>query len=132
RGEHDWPRGLVAPTDVHAHIDELAQPGLVRAALDAAATVYPLVVADVGALLSLPGEIPKAVRVHREALLTADAVLLVIGAREQQLRAGRIQLTSLLEELGIKRQQLRIAVSGVGAPGAGSKKELESVLAPEL
>jgi hypothetical protein len=59
-------------------------------------------------------------------------VLLVIGAREQQLRAGRTQLTLLLDELRIKREQLRIAVSGVGAPGAGSKKELESVLAPEL
>jgi hypothetical protein len=65
-------------------------------------------------------------------MLAADAVLLVIGAREQQLRAGRTQLTMLLDELCVPREQLRIAVSGVGAPGAGSKKELESVLAPEL
>src|ERR1051326_1588045 len=57
----------------HVHIDELAQPGVIRAALDAAASVYPLVVADVGALLFLPGELPKAVRIHREALLAADA-----------------------------------------------------------
>ena len=85
-----------------------------------------------GALLSFPGELPKAVRVHREALLAADAVLLVIGAREEQLRAGRNQLTLLLEELGIKREQLRIAISGLGAPGAGSKHELEAALAPEL
>ena len=99
------------------HIDEIARPGAIRAALDAAASVYPLVVVDVGALLDVPGELPKAVRAHREALLTADAVLLVIGAREQQLRAGRAQLTLLLDELGIKREQLRIAVSGLGAPG---------------
>jgi Flp pilus assembly CpaE family ATPase len=127
-----WPPVLVAPPDPDVHVDELARPGAIRAALDAAAAVYSFVVADVGSLLSLPGEIPKAARVHREAMLAADAVLLVIGAREQQLRAGRTQLTMLLDELCVPREQLRIAVSGVGAPGAGSKKELESVLAPEL
>ena len=131
-GGNGWPPVLVAPPEPELHIDELARPGAIRAALDAAAGVCPFVVVDVGSLLSLPGEIPKAVRVHREALLAADAVLLVIGAREQQLRAGRTQLTLLLDELGIKREQLRIAVSEVGAPGAGSKKELESVLASEL
>jgi hypothetical protein len=131
-GENGWPPVLVSPPDAAAHIDELARPGAIRAALDAAAAIYPFVVVDVGSLLSLLGETPKAVRVHREALLAADAVLLVIGAREQQLPAGRTQLTLLLDELGIPREQLRIAVSGVGAPGAGSKKELQSVLAPEL
>ena len=131
-GDRGWAPVLVAPPDPHLHIDELAQPGVIRAALDAAASIYPFVVADVGALLSFPGELPKAVRVHREALLAADAVLLLIGTREEQLRAGRNQLTLLLEELGIKREQLRIAISGLGAPGAGSKHELEAALAPEL
>lgn len=131
-GASGWPPVLVAPPDADVHIDELARPGAIRAALEAAATVYPFVVIDAGSLLALPGEIPKTVRAHREALLAADAVLLVIGAREQQLRAGRTQLTLLLDELGVPREQLRIAVSGVGAPGAGSKNELESVLAPEL
>jgi len=131
-GDRGWPPVLVAPPDPGLHLDELARPGAIRSALEAAASVYPLVVADVGALLALPGELPKAVRVHREALLTADAVLLVIGAREQQLRAGRAQLTLLLDELGIKRERLRIAVSGLGAPGAGNKTELEAALNPEL
>lgn len=131
-GANGWSPVLVAPPDADVHIDELARPGAIRAALDAAATVYPFVVVDAGSLLALPGETPKAVRVHREALLAADAVLLVIGAREQHLRAGRTQLTLLLDDLGIRREQLRIAVSGVGAPGAGSRKELESVLASEL
>jgi hypothetical protein len=131
-GDRGWPPVLVAPPDPHLHMDELARPGAIRAALDAAVSIYPLVIADVGALLSFPGELPKAVRVHREALLAADAVLLVIGAREDQLRAGRTQLTLLLDELGIKREQLRIAVSGLGAPGAGSKHELEEALNPEL
>jgi len=130
--ENGWSPVLVAPPDIDIHIDELARPGAIRAALEAAATVYPFVIVDVGSLLSLPGEIPKAVRVHREALLAADAMLLVIGAHEHQLRAGRTQLTLLLDELGVPREQLRLAVSGVGAPGAGSKKELESVLASEL
>jgi Flp pilus assembly CpaE family ATPase len=131
-GEKGWPPVLLAPPEPQLHIDELARPGAIRAALDAATTVYPFVIVDVGSLLSLPGETPKLVRVHREALLAADAVLLVIGAREQQLHAGRHQLEVLLDELGIKREQLRIAVSGLGAPGAGSKHELEAALNPEL
>jgi hypothetical protein len=131
-GEEDWPHVLVAPPDVNAHIEELAQPGVIRAVLDAAASVYPLVVADVGALLSLPGELPKAVRVHREALLAADAVLLVIGAREQQLRAGRAQLTLLLDELGIPRDRLRIAITGITGAGVSGKRELEQAVADEL
>jgi Flp pilus assembly CpaE family ATPase len=127
-----WPHVLVAAPDPELHIDELAQPGTIRSALDAAAAVYPLVVADVGSLLALPGELPKTVRAHREALVSADAVLLVIGAREQQLRAGRAHLTLLLDELAIPRERLRIAISGVGTPGAGSKSELEAALNPEL
>jgi hypothetical protein len=131
-GEKGWPPVLLAPPEPQQHIDELARPGAIRTALDAATTVYPFVIVDVGSLLALPGETPKAVRVHREALLAADAVLLVIGAREQQLHAGRQQLDVLLNELGIKREQLRIAISGLGAPGAGNKAELEAALNPEL
>jgi len=129
---HGWPAVLVAPADTQTHIEELAQPGAIRAALDTAASVYPLVVADVGALLALPGELPKTVRAQREALIAADAVLLVLGAREDQLRAGRAQLTVLLDELGIPRDRLRIAISGIGAPGAGGKPELEQAIAAEL
>ena len=127
-----WSPVLVAPPDPEMHIDELAEPGAIRAALDAAAAVYPFVVVDVGSLLALPGELPKAVRAHREALVAADAVLLLIGAREQQLRAGRAQLTLLLDDLGIPRERLRIAISGIGAPGAGSKTELEAAMSREL
>ena len=129
-GENGWPPVLVAPPDPDRHVDGLAEPGAIRAALDAAASVYPLVLADVGGLLALPGELPKLARAHREALVSADAVLLVIGAREQQLRAGRTQLTLLLDELGIPRERLRIAIGGSGAPGAGRKKELQAALAP--
>lgn len=130
--ERGWPPVLVAPADADAHIDELAEPGAIRAALEAAASVYPLVIADVGALLALPGELPKVVRAQREALIAADAVVLLIGAREQQLRTGRAQLSLLLDELGIPREQLRIVISGLGAPGAGTKSELERALNVEL
>lgn len=131
-GERGWPPTLVAPADTQLHIDELTEPGAIRAALEAAATVYPLVIADVGALLALPGELPRVVRAQREALIAADAVVLVVGACEQQLRAGRAQLTLLLDELGVPREQLRIVISGLGSAGAGSKSELQAALNPEL
>jgi hypothetical protein len=130
--DHRWPPVLVAPPEPDLHIDEIARPGAIRAALEATACVYPLVVVDVGALLAVPAEVPKAVRAHREALLSADVVLLVIGAREEQLRAGRTQLALLLDELGIKREQLRIVICGLGAPGTGSNHELEQAIGSEL
>jgi MinD-like ATPase involved in chromosome partitioning or flagellar assembly/AmiR/NasT family two-component response regulator len=130
-GDRGWPAVLLAPPDPDAHIGELAQPGAIRAALDAACTAYPLVLVDVGGLLATPGELPQATRCHREALLSADAVLVVLGAREQQLRAGRAQLARLLA-FGVKRDRIRIAVNGTGAPGAARKRELEVALNDEL
>ena len=43
-------------------------------------------------------------RAQREALIAADAIVLVIGAREQQLRTGRAQLSLLLDELLLPSQ----------------------------
>ena len=57
-------------------------------------------------------------------------VLLVLGAREEQLRAGLGQLDALLE-LGIPSQRLRVVVNGVGGPGATTRR-LEQVLARQL
>lgn len=130
-GKPGWPGVLLAPPDPDAHIGELAQPGAIRAALEVACTAYPLVVVDVGGLLATPGGLPQAARCHREALLAADAVLVVLGAREQQLRAGRTQLTRLLE-VGVKRDRIRIAVGGSGAAGAARKRDLELALNDEL
>lgn len=131
-GERGWPPVLPAPPQLETHIDELSRPGAIRVALDAAASLYPLLVADVGWLLATPGDLPKVARCHRETLLSADAVILVIGAREEQLRAGRAQLALLLESLGIKRERLRICVNAVGAPGASRKSELQELFAAEL
>jgi Flp pilus assembly CpaE family ATPase len=69
--------------------------------------------------------------VHREALVAADAVLLVLGARDEQLRAGLVQLDALLE-LGIAPERLRVAINGVGGPGATARGALERVLPAQL
>jgi MinD-like ATPase involved in chromosome partitioning or flagellar assembly len=131
-GERGWPPVLLAPPQLEAHVDEVSRPGAIHAALDAAGSLYPLLVGDVGSLIAMPGELPKVARCHREALLGADAVILVIGAREEQLRAGRAQLALLLDAMGIKRERLRLCVNGTGGPGAGGRRELEDVLGREL
>ena len=126
-----WPPVLVGPPDPEQAVAEIARPGAVAATLRALASVHPLVVADVGFLLSEGAEAGAACRVHREALVTADAVLLILGAREEQLRAGLTQLDSLLE-LGIPPQRLRVAVNGAGGPGATKTNTLEEVIARQL
>lgn len=127
-----WPSLLVAPPDTDRHIDELAEPGAIRSALEAAASAYPVVVADVGSLLATAGEVPKVAHCHREALLSADAVVLVIGARDDQLHAGCAQLARLTNDLGVKPERLRICVNGLGGPGAVTRAEAQSALADEL
>jgi hypothetical protein len=112
-------------------LSELSRPGVIAGALRALATAYPLVVADVGFLLAEVEEAGTACRFHREAVVTADAVLLVVGAREEQLRAGFDQLDALLA-LGVRPEQLRIAVNGAGGPGATSANALESVVHRQL
>ena len=48
-------------------------------------------------LLTAGGEVVTAARIHREAIVAADSVLLVLGAREIHLQAGLAQLDLLLE-----------------------------------
>ena len=126
-----WPPVLVGPPDPEQALGELARPGAVAATLRALASVYPLVIADIGFLLLEGAEAGAACRVHREALGAAHAVLLILGAREEQLRAGLTQLDTLLE-LGIPPQRLRVVVNGVGGPGAATRNALEQVLAKQL
>ena len=126
-----WPPVLVGPPDPEQALGELTRPGAVAATLRALASVYPLVIADIGFLLLEGAEAGAACRVHREALVTAHAVLLVLGARDEQLRAGLTQLDALLE-LGIPSQRLRVVVNGVGGPGATTRNALEHVLARQL
>jgi Flp pilus assembly CpaE family ATPase len=126
-----WPPVLVGLPDLEQAVGGVACPGAVAATHRALASVYPLTVVDVGFILSEGEEIGAAGRVHREAVVAADAVLLVLGARDEQLRAGLNQLDSLLA-LGIPPQRLRVVITGVGGPGATARSALEQVLPGQL
>jgi Flp pilus assembly CpaE family ATPase len=127
-----WPPVLLGPATVAQALPELARPGAVANALNALAEVTPLSVLDVGFQLEQGDELGPAARIHREALVTADAVLLVLGAREEQLRAGLAQLELLLDALAIKAERLRVVANGVGGPGAVPTTELTETLAQRL
>jgi Flp pilus assembly CpaE family ATPase len=123
-----WPPVLLAPPQSEQTIEELDQPGRIRGGLDALAAHYPLVIVDVGFLLAQPGPLGPVERCHREALVTADAVVLVLGAREAQLDAGLAQLDLLLDTLGIPRERIRVVCNGVGGPGSIPRPQLEQTL----
>ena len=127
-----WPPVLLGPATLAQALPELARPGAVAKALNALAEVTPLSVLDVGFQLEQGEDGGPVARIHREALVAADAVLLVLGAREDQLRAGLAQLELLLDNLAIKRERLRIAVNGVGGPGAIPTPDLTETLAQRL
>ncbi len=125
-----WPPVLLGPQDPQAHT-ELAQPGAMTGALHALAALYPLTVCDVGALLTDDGS-SAAVRLHREALIAADAVLLVLGSRDIQLRHGLRQLDLLLGTLGIPAERLRIIANAIGAPGSASRPAITQTITAHL
>jgi hypothetical protein len=127
-----WPPVLLAPPEPAEPLGELARPGAIAAALRELAAVVPLVVCDVGSLLEEAGEAPPLARCHREALACADAVLLVLGARDRQLRDGFAQLDLLRVELEIPDQRLRITCNGLDSPGAGSRRNVTQMLASRL
>ena len=125
-----WPPVLLSPPDPDAFV-ELAQPGAISCALNALATLYPVTVCDVGALLADPGGSSATTRLHREALIAADAVLLVLGSHEAQLRHGLHQLDLVLDTLSIPTERLRVIVNGIGAPGGTNRAAItETITAP--
>jgi hypothetical protein len=127
-----WPPVLLAPPEPSEPLDELALPGAIATALRALAAAVPLVVCDVGFLLEEAGETTPIARCHREALACASAVLLVIGARDRQVRDGLAQLDVLRVELEIPNERLRVACAGLGGPGTGSHRTLTAMLAEQL
>lgn len=128
-----WPSTLLVPADLEVALGEFARPGAVADALLALREHAALTVCDVGFLLAEGSEeISPAARVHREVLIGADAVLLVIGARESHQRSALAQLDLLLGPLGIGPERLRIAVNGAGGPGAAARSELTGTLPPRL
>ena len=126
-----WPPVLLGPPERERSLAELGEPGSAASALRALASVSPLAIADVGFLLAEGEESGPACRLHREAVVSTDAVLLVLGARDEQLRAGLAQLDALLV-LGIPSERLRVIVNGAGGPGAATRNALEQVLPRQL
>ena len=126
-----WPPVLLGPPELERSLAELGEPGSAASALRALASDSPLAIADVGFLLAEGEESGPACRLHREAVVSADAVLLVLGARDEQLRAGLAQLDALLA-LGIPSERLRVIVNGAGGPGAATRSALEQVLPGQL
>jgi hypothetical protein len=127
-----WPPVLLGPPDPEEPLGELAEPGAIAAALHALAAVVPLVICDVGYLLEEGGETTPLARCHREAIACADAVLLVTGARDRQVRDGLAQLDLLRVELEIPTRRLRVACTGIGAPGTSSRRNVIQMLGEQL
>lgn len=128
-----WPAVLLAPPGIDQALQELAQPGAIAGAVSALRHHFGLTILDVGFLLSgNGGELAADARVHREALIAADAVLLVLGAREAHQRAGLKQLDLLLHQLAIPPDRLRIALTGIDGPGGCSERALSETLLPRL
>jgi Flp pilus assembly CpaE family ATPase len=123
-----WPAVLLGPPDPQALI-ELARPGAMTRALHALASLYPLTVCDVGAFLA-DGHAAGAL--HREAVIGADAVLLVLGARDTQLRHGLRQFDLLLGTLAIPPERLRVIANAIGAPGTASRSAITQTITAHL
>jgi hypothetical protein len=124
------PTLLGAPDPVR----DLARSGSAANAVRALAQLHPLLVCDVGFLISAddPDRVSSMARVHRETISVADAVVLVVGARDVQLRHGLAQLAELTEGLTVAPERLRVVVNGVGAPGSAARLEIEEALLPRL
>lgn len=120
-GERGWPQLLLGAPDPQRTLHEIVAPGGVPALVGFLADRFDLVVCDVGHRLARTGEPDPAVRLHRDLLVAADAVLLVLGARPDQLHDGFRQLGLLLDELAIPQERLRVVVNGqpaAAAPGS--------------
>jgi Flp pilus assembly CpaE family ATPase len=126
-----WPAVLLAPPD-HDASGELAAPGVLTRALHALAALYPLAVCDVGFLLRDGQEVPASARIHREALVSADAVVLIFGGRDVQVREGLRQLDLLLDTLGVVPERLRIIANAIGGPGSTSRAAITRSLTARL
>jgi len=124
-----WPPALVGPSDVRAH-DERANAGAITRALHALAGQFPVVVCDVG--FQLGGGDVAGGHVHREAIVSASAVVVVLGAREGQLRHGLDQLDTLVGDLGVAPERTRVIVNAFGVPGAPPRAEIENAITDRL
>ena len=131
-GQRGWPRVLLGAPDPQRTLSDLVAPGVAQGLLDLLADEFALVVCDVGSRLARGGEPDAAVRLHRDVLVAADAVVLVLGQRQEQLHAGFGQLELLLDELSIPVERLRVVANGQGAPGAAGSADTVAAITREL
>ncbi|RDI75857.1 hypothetical protein Gocc_0276 [Gaiella occulta] len=127
-----WPPVLLGPPEFERDLSELAHPGAVSNALAALRSHFPLIICDLGFLLAEGMHTGPAACIHREALLSADAVVLVIGARGQQIGHGIAQLGLLLGPLALPPERVFVVVNGCGGPASVSRQSLELTFAAAL
>ena len=124
-----WPPVLLGPPDPDACL-ELAPPGAISRALNALATLYPLTVCDVGALLD-DREVARDDAASPRSIGQRRRLVLVLGGHDAQLRHGLRQLDLLLDTLGIPTERLRMIVNGIGRPGGANRAAItETITAP--
>ncbi len=126
------PPVLLGPPEFERDLSELARPGAVSTALAALRSHVPLAVCDVGFLLAEGMDAGPAALVHREALQSADAVVLVVGARPQQIAHGVAQIDLILGPLGVPPERVHVVVNGCGGTGSVPPRSLELACAVAL
>lgn len=127
-----WPAVLIGVPDPQRNLGEVVAPGVIAALLGLLAEEFALVVCDVGHRLARADEPDAAVRLHRDVLAAADAVVLVLGQRQEQLHAGFRQLELLIDELGVPNERLRVVVNGHAGLGAAANAETVAAVTREL
>jgi MinD-like ATPase involved in chromosome partitioning or flagellar assembly len=123
-GAHGWPAVMLGLPDPPVDLAETTSPGLTERLLTVLAASFPIVICDVGHRLRGGSETDAAIRLHRGLLIAADAVVLVLGSRPDQLRAGFGQLEVLLNDLGIAPEHLRVVING--QPGSAATRTAEA------
>ncbi|HET8895306.1 MAG TPA: hypothetical protein VFM96_14535 [Gaiellaceae bacterium] len=82
-GERGWPHVLLAPPDPQRTLGEVVVPGLAQGLVDLLAEQFALLVCDLGHRLTRSDQPDAAVRLHRDLLVCADVVVLVLGQRQE-------------------------------------------------
>ena len=117
------------PPEPEQVIDELDQPGAIRAGLDALADAVPAR----GRRRRLPARAagrhrPGRALPPRSARSPPTRSFLCSARARRNSTPGLAQLDLLLDELGIPRERMRVVCNGVGGPGAIPRPQLEQTL----
>jgi MinD-like ATPase involved in chromosome partitioning or flagellar assembly len=107
-----WPAVLPGLVDAQLELRDHASPELGGRLVRLLAQYAQLLVCDVGHRLRGGDGGDRALELHRSAVASADMVIVVVGARADQLRAGVRQIDLLLGDLGVAAESLRVVVNG--------------------